>query len=266
MTHALDAGNGRLGRLVREAQPVAPLLPFVHNTDAFQFVDIVETGVLEPQPCTVFTGEALTYFFYARPAFRPDVNEEATALEHYFPVCLIFKHEAITEIRRVFPFDSGAFQGGLYGAFMHRRMKLGDFALEAETSTPARMVGRFFGTNEAYLFSRDPLDKDIPADHLEARSYAALAGAKGGNAIDSRGSGVEIQTSEPISLQGMLDAVVLPLSFVETQTGRSLRDAGVDLLPYNTMGRTRPSECMGSITDICAAFYARRDLILGAGG
>lgn len=261
MTHRLDGGSDRFRRLVRHAEPMEPRLPLVHTTDAFQFLDIVRGGSILPQDCPVFDGESLTYFFYGRPAFRPNAHEDATGLEHYFPVCLIFKPETAVAIRRIFPFDSGAFQGQHYAAYMHRNMKLGDFALDTDPSMPARLVSRFYGSNEAYIFSKDPIDAGIPADNLEGRSYLGLANAKGGNALDSRGSGVEIQGEAALVLETAVEAVILPASFVTTDTGRRLKAQGIELLPYSTMGRMRPSEHMGSITEICANYYARRKLI-----
>lgn len=260
MPHELDGGNRRFGRLLQDAPPTEPRLPLVHTTDAFQFVEMWGEGNLTPQDCPVFTGEQLTYYFYGRPAFRPNAREDATGLEHYFPVCLIFKPETSVAIRRIFPFDSGAFRGGHYAAYLHRNMKLGDFALDVDPSTPARLVTRFYGSNAAYVFSKDPLD-DIPADNLEGRSYLGLSSAKGGNALDSRGSGVEVQGEAAIMLEDALEAVILPMSFVKTETGDRLRAAGIEVLGYATMGRMKPSEHMGSITEVCANYYARRKLL-----
>lgn len=261
MAHRLDGGRDRFSRLVQGAEPTDPRLPLVHTTDAFQFVEMVGEGAIAPQACPVFEGESLIYYFYGRPAFRPNAREDATGLEHYFPVCLIFRPETAVVIRRVFPFDSGAYQGGQYAAYVHRNMKLGDFALDVDPSTPARLVSRFYGSNEAYIFSRDPLD-DVPADNLEGRSYLGLTSAKGGNALDSRGSGVEIQGEASIILEDALEAVILPMSFVRTETGDLLRAKGIEVLGYATMGRMRPSEHMGSITEVCATYYARRNLIV----
>jgi len=260
MVHKLDGGNGRFNRLLEGVAPTEPRLPLVHTTDAFQFLGMMEGGSITPQDCPVFEGEALTYYFYGRPAFRPNAHEEATGLEHYFPVCLIFKPSTAVAIRRVFPFDSGAFHGGHYAAYVHRHMKLGDFALEIDPSTPAKIVTRFYGSNEAYLFSKDPVD-NVPADQLEARSYVGLAAAKGGNAVDSRGSGVEVQGEVSLNLDACLEAVILPVSFVKTATGDRLRSKGIEVLGYATMGRMKPSEHMGSITEVCASYYARRKLI-----
>lgn len=260
MVHKLDGGNGRFARLVEKAEPTHPRLPLVHTTDAFQFIGMMDGGAIKPQDCPVFDGETLTYYFYGRPAFRPNAREDATGLEHYFPVCLIFKPETAVDIRRIFPFDSGAFQGGHYAAYVHRNMALGDFALDVDPSSPARLVSRFYGSNEGYIFSKDPID-DVPADHLEGRSYIGLTSAKGGNALDSRGSGVEIQGTAPIKLEEAVEAVILPMSFVKTETGDRLRAKGIEVIGYATMGRMRPSELTGSITEVCANYYARRKLI-----
>ena len=112
---------------------------------------MLEDGArLRPQSCDVFEPERLTYFFYGRSAYRPNQDENPNSLHHYLPVCLIFKPEASIAIKRVFPFDSGAFQHDFYRSYLHKDMMLGDFLLEANPESPGRIVRRFFTDNTNY--------------------------------------------------------------------------------------------------------------------
>ena len=260
LTHRLDAGKTRFRKLIAGGTSAQPQLPMVHSTDTYVLEDVLDDGSIGPQECKVFGGEQLTYLFYGRPAFRTNADAEPSALGHYSPVCLIFKPEWNPAIKRIFPFDSGAFENRLYDAFLHKKMKLGDFSLEPDIATPGRIVQRFFGSAGAYLVARGS-NPAIDPSEFEAQSYSALIHSRAGNAIDSRGSGIEVQTAEAITLTDALDAVILPMTFSKGTTGKALRRLKIDTLPYKTYDNYRPSEYMSAITDICFTYYIRKKLI-----
>jgi len=125
-------------------------LPLVHTTDVYRFTNVLEDGVLEPRECDVFKGEPLLYFFYGRPSYRINASEGATGLDHYLPVCFLFRNSAVTPIKRIFPFDSGGFHNELYADAFHKEMKLDDFGLEPDQDTPGRVISLFFESADAY--------------------------------------------------------------------------------------------------------------------
>lgn len=242
MVHPHDSGKRRLLKLVNSAPESSPRLPITHTTDTYRLTETISDGALTPQDCPVFDGEALTYFFYGRPSFRPNVQENPSGLSHYFPIVLLFNFDKITHIKRIFPFDSGACDKGYYSAYLHKNMKLGDFALEPDHSTPGRMVSLFFGNVPAYLSARPTTSNQFDPAEFEAASFEALINAKDSNSVDSRGSGIEIQSSEPIPLKDHVQAVVLPAAFAEQSTGSTLKALGIDILAYRTYERMRPNE------------------------
>ena len=253
--------KSRMRRFVQAAEPLPTQLPLVHSTDAYRFVDMAEEDAITPQACSVFTGERLTYFFYGRPSFRPNAQEEPTGLDHYLPVCLILRPDFALQIKRIFPFDSGAFHHSFYAAYFHKLMALQDFELTPSPETPGRLVSRFYGSNAAYLYSKDPKLEDIDPEEFEARSYLELISARGGNAIDSRGAGVEIQTQEAIKLTEAVEAVIVPSTFEASASAGSLRDHGVEVIPYSVVSRMRPMEYAGSLTEVCMAYYRRKGIL-----
>jgi hypothetical protein len=259
--HSLDAGKDRLRKLVITATEALPRLPLVHSTDSYVLEDVLASGEITPQACKVFTGEALSYFFYGRPAFRSNLDAEPTSLKHYFPVCVLFKPDWSADIRRVFPFDSGAFHNGLYGAYLHKKMKLGDFGLEANITTPGKLITRFFGSVPAYLKANPGPTPVIDPTEFEAQSYLALINSKEGNAIDSRGSGIELQTADPVSIADAVAAVVLPSTFADGSTGIKLKELEIDIVPYHVYERSRPNEYMSQITELCFNYYLQIGLI-----
>jgi hypothetical protein len=176
----------RLRNLVNSQTSAKPLLPFVHTTDVYRFANVLDDGCLEPRECTVFTKEPLLYFFYGRPSYRANSSEGPTALDHYLPVCLLFRAGTVNPIKRIFPFDSGGFHNALYADAFHRDMNLADFGLEPNIDTPGRVISLFFETPEAYLKARSVSAADLDPSELEAKSYLALISQRLSNTMDNR--------------------------------------------------------------------------------
>lgn len=261
MPHSLDIGKKRFRTLVGAASEASPQLPLVHSTDSYVLGEVLDTSAIAPQACQIFTGEALTYLFYGRPAFRPNSDAEPSSLKHYFPVCLIIHPTWAVTIKRIFPFDSGGFIGKFYDRFLHEKMKLGDFGLESDPSTPGRVISQFFGSVPQYLLGKPKPPESLDPSEFEAQSYLALIHTKDANAIDSRGSGIEVQTEDSLPLEKSVAAVILPSTFADGKIGAKLKSLGIDLLPYKIFERTRPSEHMSEITSICFNYYVRIGLI-----
>src|SRR6266705_1300157 len=106
---------GRLNRFIARQVPVDGLLPLVHITRAYAFDYIVDGDTLEPSACEVFK-EKILYLFYGRPAYRAKEGNNAR-LEFEWPIVFVFNPEKISEIKRIFPFDTGAFAQQLYAEF-----------------------------------------------------------------------------------------------------------------------------------------------------
>jgi hypothetical protein len=261
LTNSPQRTRRRFQRLVSEAKVAEPKLPLVHTTDAFILRDIIEQEIIEPQICNVFNGELLTYFFYGRPSFRSNQNEDAVSLKHYFPVCLILRSSIIVDIERIFPFDSGGFENNFYANHIHKRMLLGDFLLEPTSETPGKLITTFFGSPSSYLRAQALPNPNIDESEFEAHSYMSLINSRDSNSIDSRGSGVEIQVGHGIDLNGSVQAIVLPSVFVDGDVGLLLKKLNIDIIPYRITDRSRPNEYFASVTDACYNYYTRSGII-----
>jgi len=252
----------RLRNLIHRQPSARPLLPLVHTTDVYRLTNVLEDGRLEPRECDVFSGEPLLYFFYGRPSYRVNANEGATALDHYLPVCLLFRNTAVTPIKRIFPFDSGGFHKDLYADAFHKDMKLGDFGLEPDIDTPGRVISLFFETTEAYLRARAAPSTTLDASELEARSYMALISQRLSNTMDNRVSGIELQFEGPLMIDGAVDAVVLPDTLCSSPLIESkLAASRIEALPYPQVDLQRPSEYVTKIFDLCFEYYRRSGLM-----
>lgn len=259
--HKLDTGKRRLQSLIAGCAPTIPALPLVHTTDTYTLTDIMDDGQLRPVPCDVYTPENLIYLFYGKPSFRPNIDSEPLSLHHYFPICMIFKPSLMKEIRRVLPFDSGAFGLGLYGPYLHKEMKLGDFLLEPDPATPGRIITKFFDSAKSYLQGQPDTVLNVDPSEFEAESLAALYAAKHSNLLDSRNSSIEIQIDKAIDITDQLIATIMPEVFASGKVGKHLRLHKIDVIPYPIMGRSRPIEYMGTIHQILMSYYLDKGII-----
>ena len=252
----------RLRNLINGQPTAQPLLPLVHTTDVYRLTNVLEDGRLEPRQCDVFGGEPLLYFFYGRPSYRVNANEGATSLDHYLPVCLLFRNKSVSPIKRVFPFDSGGFHNALYADAFHKDMKLDDFGLEPDIDTPGRVISLFFETTDAYLRARSSASATLDASELEAKSYLALISQRLSNTMDNRVSGIELQFEGPLKIDGAVEAVILPDTLYSSPLIQTkLTALKIEALPYPQVDRQRPSEYVTKIFDLCFEYYRRSGLL-----
>lgn len=211
-------------------------LPLVHSTEAYFIKNIMRTGQLVASPCKVFSNEKLSYFFVGRPAFKRLIAREAEYWE--LPMCLVVDFNALKP-KRVFPFDSGAFQGKLYPNFLNM-MSLDDFEVAADANAAQKIIGTFFASPRAY-FNLKPR----AADEFEARfdvnvleeeikALHKLIAFKEG-AVDDRRFAIEYQIEGDWALEkDKVLAVVLPESYIESERVVSYieNDLGAEIITY----------------------------------
>ena len=252
----------RLRKLISKQPEAAPRLPLTHTTDVYRFVNALEDGMLVPPGCTVFKGEPLLYFFYGRPSYRVNSDEAPTSLDHYLPICFLFRNTAVTPIKRIFPFDSGAFSKKLYDDALHRGMHVEDFGLDPDPATPGRIISLFFGSVDSYLRARALPSLNLDPAELEAASYHALVSQRLSNSADNRASGVELQFEGNLKLDGNVEAVIGPGPLLEGPAVKSkLKAANVAVLPYPQIDRQKPSEYVTKIFDVCYEYYRQIHLL-----
>jgi len=251
----MRARKGRVdfAKLVRSAAEEPGGLPLTHMTDAYRFRAVVEEGQLATSPCSVFN-EPLLYLFYGRPAYRVAAQIEGTGQDAYWPICFVLK-PGIAGAKRTYPFDSGAFHHGRFADYCHRDMIKEDFQLDADPSSPGRVIGLFWDGARDYFdnigfsdFVPDPLA-------FEAKSYFEMIRSNSNAPFDERHSTIELQFDQPIALKGNLLAVILPQCFATDEIVRHFGAMDVLVLPFDTVNRHTAANMVGQIYDIARDLY-----------
>jgi len=255
-------GTGRFEKWVGQHTPSVDPLPLMHTTDGWFFRQIIESGTISLTPCTVFTGESLSYFYYGRPAYRPSY-EGATMLDAMALASFVVDGAKTPQPVRIFPFDSGAMKLKLYDDFLHPQMQLDHFRLQPDPDNARRLVQGFFGSNAAY-FQGQGLDA-IPLSRLdhEARAYHLLIKSPARSTADDRRTSIEFQFSVevPLSRDSVL-AVALPEPWWDDGEISSyvLNDLKAEPLSYETF-QANPAEDVRGIMMAVSAYLKKRRLL-----
>jgi hypothetical protein len=232
--------SGRLGTFISSQTPIAGLLPLVHITRAYVFDIILDGDSLEPKPCDVFK-EDLIYLFYGRPAYRAKDGNNAR-LQFEWPIIFVFDPTKVRDIKRIYPFDTGAFELRLYAEFFDKDSQLSDFEMNTSFESVQKMVGAFYIDNNEYYLGETRRNVEMGNRQFEAQGLhelARLPGVQGTKLLpdrtrDERSSAIEVQVSKTISLKDALIAVVLPQPYLgDSEVTSALHRWGVTK-PYIT--------------------------------
>ena len=249
----------RFRDLIGAAAELESPLPLVHVTDAYRFTELTDSTQLTPVHCKVF-GEPLVYLFYGRPAYRTK-RSGPLPLAYDLPIALVFKTSFTLEyIRRVFPFDTGAYDNGLYQRFFHPDTKLEDFELDPNLASARKLLGFYYRSVEEYLTGRSTTNVDLPLTAFEAQGVHELARASAhptaSGVIDERSSSVEIQTSRSVPLRGNVLAVVLPNILLNDEDVRKfLQEIGGETITYESVSANSSESYATVIYDKVISLY-----------
>lgn len=146
-------------------------------------------------------------------------NSEAQHWE--LPCCFIFDFSVVKDIKRVYPFDSGAFQDGLYPSYI-KHMPIGHFEAGAATNAPSKIIGAFFGDSKSYFKLRAKSDEAFNADFspkvfdAELMALHRLSQEKSAARFDDRRFTIEVQSTTDLDLKiNSPLAVIAPSPYFE---------------------------------------------------
>ncbi|MFT6443371.1 MAG: hypothetical protein ACJASM_002932 [Salibacteraceae bacterium] len=212
----------QINQIIERGEAELPHLPSFHNTRSYLFREICDTNQIHPTPCSVFD-EDIAYFFYGKPSYRAVADQKnpdkSFSSNRHLPVCIAVD-SSVLELERIFPFDSGGFEKGIY--FPHLEgddYTLESFNLGKDSILPMKLVATFFGTNNNYIEGEIRSDVGfLSFFEFELEDYLNLIKAKNQNGDDRRSS-IELQTKNSVVLdRNSVFAVTLPLSALSNQS------------------------------------------------
>jgi len=217
----------------------------------------MDEGLLVPTPCSVFK-EPLLYFFYGRPAYRPIGVVEPTSLNACSLVSFVVDSNSVGRPKRIFPFDSGGLQGGIYSKFVHPGMKLTNFELVGTLDNIRKLVTLFFGTNSNYYRGKCLPEVNFSAMEFEAQCYYELIRTLAQTKPDDRRGTVEVQFDAAVDFSACkVDAVIVPEDFLDDQAVVEFICGTLGAMPLKYVCyHARPVEDVGAILEVARQFLA----------
>jgi hypothetical protein len=248
----------------RQDEPDWRPMPLTHVTKALVAEDIIREDRITPRECSSL-GDTLAYFFYGRPAYRAN-NDAVVKMEAACPYCFLFSEDVVRRAKKIFAFDSGAYQARMYKHVLLDEMELEDFSLETDSSRPNKLIRIAFGSQENYFDGNraelaDPLEV-AEAWEYSARAYLELLASPGRNEPDDRICSIEVAFGDPVLLKGSLIAVVVPHTHWRDD-GKSpwlhqLEVRGVEIVPYTFIPGRHPEFYQTQMEEAVRQFYRRR--------
>jgi hypothetical protein len=218
--------------------PLPDRLPLIHVTQATWAMRILGDGQIVTRWCPIFA-EDLIYCFYGCARYRSN-SSKPTRPTAWLPMAFILQcDEYQHHIKRVFPFDSGAFSAGLFAAAVHVGMAIEEFQLAPTIESAQRCVKAFFESNPHYINEHPSKVLTYPAANLHVNSYAELIAAPATADVDHRRSAIEIQLDSniKISTSRFIALVVPEVLLDDTDFVQRIRtECGVDPTPYSVFG------------------------------
>lgn len=219
-------------------------LPIIHSTPSFFLRSIKEQNKILTSECDVFRGERLNYFFVGRPSYKSKTKDVGETPVWMLPACFIFEFNILPSIKRIFPFDSGAFFNKLYPDYITKHMIMEDFEIKNDIdSAPQKIIGAFFGDNLNYFNLKVKSETDFGLEHslnqleFEIKALHRLAIQPGNSIMDDRRLCIEVQSECDIDLSISKPlAVIAPDTFFQEVSFRQYIDnLGAEAIDYSLL-------------------------------
>jgi hypothetical protein len=251
--------------LRRNTVSAVETLPYVHTTRSYNIASIKDTQSIDAKRCRHFN-EDLIYLFVGRPAYkRPSAGSAAEYWE--LPCCFIFDEVADFLVKRVYPFDSGAFRDGRYPEYIDF-MDFREFEVD-DAGAPGRMVSAFFGDSARYFRGtpkgKEDFENEFQLGVLEAEIKALRRLAEDGTpaGFDDRRFTIEVQVADKIDFRtNPPAAVVLPSIYLRDEAVRAkiIDEWGAEPLTYEMYGLSQ-DKYDGIIYAKVEEYYRSRGLV-----
>jgi len=181
-----------------------------------------------------------------------------------YPICFVFKPGTVCKkAKRLYPFDTGASQHGMYEPAIKKTEALAVYPVAAVIESARKISKCFFDTDEKYLSNDSLAGLVFPSTENEAKSYYELINGGGDPDCDDRCSAVEIQVADDIDLRADIMAVVLPTCFLDDAVllNAVVKQWRAVPLTYDADKGMRPLEFHGTIRYLIRRYYRQSGLL-----
>lgn len=226
-------------------------LPLIHTCDGFSFRKILASGKLKKTTCPVFE-EDLLYFFYGKPSYRTTRDNQASSQMSHFPISFVLDIEKCNSSpHKIFPFDSGAFNHGMFKDYFHEETTFENISLNPKTETSRNFIASFYDCNEDYLQTRLKGNLSVTPLAYEVEGYVSLVSSSKKTPFDDRSSTLEISYSQdiPLSPENILYIVVPSVYLDDPYVRKTLEDDWKVKIGTYTIFHGNPNEYVSIVKE-----------------
>lgn len=242
-------------------------LPLVHSSESKNLLTIIREGKIAVTACDTFTDENLAYFFHGRPSYRKTYDRPK---DWQLPFVLVLKSACLLNIRRIYPFDSGALFSGRLPSYLSGFEPEG-YQLGAQGNAAIDLIiDIFFGSDADYLQGKARVSDEIKhrrklgIRHSEIEALCAMYNRDQVTA-DDRSLAIEIQSDVDVSIIEHLIGIVMPRPYFDDKAlkarlrtiNKSIEIRQYDVWPLSTEGY------MATIYGLVKDIYHKLGLIDG---
>lgn len=192
-------------------------LPLVHSSESRNLPRIISEGKISVTPCDTFTDENLSYFFHGRPSYRKAYDKPK---DWQLPFVLLLQNTCLVNMRRIFPFDSGALFADRFPKYLSN-FKPEGYELSSQGNVAIDLlIDIFFGSDSAYLHGKaKPVDevkqrRKLGISHSEIEALCAMY-TRDQVTADDRSLTIEIQSDADVSIKDHLIGIVMPRPYFD---------------------------------------------------
>lgn len=192
-------------------------LPLVHTSEARNLFSILGEGKISVTQCDKFTNEKLAYFFHGRPSYRRFLDRPK---DWQLPFVLVLRSTCLMNMRRLFPFDSGAFLSGRFPQYLTDFSHEG-YELSSQRETAIDLVVEmFFGSDADYLHAKAKSVEEVKhrgklgIRHSQVEALCCMYNREQLTA-DDRAFAIEIQSDQDVEITDNLIGIVMPRPYFD---------------------------------------------------
>ena len=183
---------------------IANVPPWLHSTSSHNIWSILGSNKLLSTPCTLFKKDNLCYFFVGRPAYKTKDVDAPSVLQ--MPMVFVMRFQRPPIIKRVFPFDSGAFHYNKLPSYI-TCFDLESFDISSDLNNIGRLISLLYKSPRRYFDRRAAGYQELIDEHsFSFKHHDILATSRlsldnSNMECDDRSAAIEISVTEDVPLR-----------------------------------------------------------------